>query len=149
MHICVTHVDARTGIPCTLAPMSHGPAFPKVKGLAVEFGNQTQWPTNEPLFFGTCDDDADLTVPGVIKPLTPTEYAIERQKENDTKALQVRERREFLLRTQVDSYNPMRWESLTPEQQDEMRAYRQALLDVTDQPGFPWDVQWPVPPELR
>ncbi|WVR18093.1 tail fiber assembly protein [Burkholderia phage Bm1] len=23
------------------------------------------------------------------------------------------------------------------------RAYRKALRDLTDQPGFPWDVQWP------
>lgn len=25
-------------------------------------------------------------------------------------------------------------------------AYRQALRDITAQPGFPWDVQWPVAP---
>ena len=146
MHICVTHVDARTGIPCTVAPMSHGPAFPKVKGLQIEFGNQTQWPTNEPLFFGTCDDDADLTIPGVIRSLTLDEYQLEQRKENDTKAMQVRERRDWLLRTEVDSFNPMRWESLTTEQQDAMRGYRQALLDVTAQAGFPWNVTWPVAP---
>ena len=147
MYISVTHVDARTGIPCTVAPMSHGPAFPKLKGLVVEFGNQTQWPTYTPLFFGTCDDDADLDVPGVIKALTPEEYQLERQKENDTKAMQVRERRDFLLRTEVDSYNPIRWESLAPETQAAVRAYRQALLDVPLQAGFPWDVQWPTKPE--
>ena len=147
MHICVTHVDSRTGIPCTVAPMSHGPKFPEVKGLVVEFGNQTQWPTYTPIFFGTCDDDADLDVPGVIRALTPEEYQLERQKENDTKAMQVRERRDWLLRTEVDSYNPMRWETLTPEAQAAMRAYRQALLDVTAQSGFPWDVQWPAQPE--
>jgi len=146
MHICVTHVDARTGIPCTVAPMSHGPAFPKVKGLQIEFGNQTQWPTNEPLFFGVCDDDADLTVSGVIKSLTPDEYHLEQRKENDTKAMQVRERRDWLLRTEVDSFNPMRWESLTTEQQDAMRVYRQALLDITSQDGFPFDVTYPTKP---
>jgi hypothetical protein len=26
-------------------------------------------------------------------------------------------------------------------------AYRQALRDVTEQPGFPWDVNWPTQPE--
>lgn len=25
-------------------------------------------------------------------------------------------------------------------------AYRQALRDITEQPGFPWDVVWPEPP---
>lgn len=25
-------------------------------------------------------------------------------------------------------------------------AYRQSLRDITTQPGFPWDVQWPVAP---
>lgn len=148
MYICVTHVDARTGIPCTLAPMSHGPTFPPVKGLNIEFGNETQWPTYTPLFFGTCDDDADLTVPGVIRALTLEEYQFEQQRENDIKAQQVREQRDFLLRTQVDSYNPMRWETLTPEDQDKMRVYRQALLDVTNQPGFPWAVEWPRYPML-
>jgi hypothetical protein len=28
----------------------------------------------------------------------------------------------------------------------ENRAYRQALRDITDQPGFPWDIQWPQKP---
>ena len=147
MHICVTHVDAATRIPCTVAPMSTGPSFPKVKGLHIDFGNQTQWPTYTPLFYGTCDDDADLTVPGVIKALTPEEYAHAQFMENDTKAAQVRERRMYLLRTEVDAINPMRWETLTPEQQQSWRDYRQALLDVTTQAGFPWNVDWPVRPE--
>jgi hypothetical protein len=146
MHICVTHIDARTGIPCTVAPMSTGPSFPKVKGLNIEFGNQTQWPTNEPLFFGTCDDDADVSIPGVVKILTADEFAHERFKENDTKAAQVRERRQYLLITTVDSVNPMRWETLSSEEQEAYRAYRQALLDVPQQAGFPWNVVWPEHP---
>ena len=74
MHICVTHVDAKTGIPCTEAPMSHGPAFPDVKGLVIKWGNESQWPTNYPLYYGECDDDADVTIPGVIKVLTAEAY---------------------------------------------------------------------------
>lgn len=74
MYICVAHVDARTGIPCTVAPMSHGPAFPAVKGLRVEWANQSQWPTDFPLFYGTCDADADTTIPGVVRALTQAEY---------------------------------------------------------------------------
>lgn len=26
------------------------------------------------------------------------------------------------------------------------RTYRQALRDITDQPGFPTDIEWPTPP---
>lgn len=37
MHICVTHVDVSTGIPCNIAPMSQGPSFPLVKGLYIEW----------------------------------------------------------------------------------------------------------------
>lgn len=74
MHICVTHVDARTGIPCNIAPMSHGPAFPAVKGLRVEWANQSQWPTDYPLFYGTCNDDADMSVPGIVQMLSQSEY---------------------------------------------------------------------------
>lgn len=146
MYICVTHVDAVTGIPCTIAPMAQGPAFPAVKGLVIVFGNQTQWPTNTPLFYGTCDDDADVTIPGVIRTLTAEEFAFEQQKENDTKASQMREYRDHLLNTTVDTLNPIRWESLTPEQQGAWRTYRQALLDVTSQAGFPWNIQWPTVP---
>lgn len=29
----------------------------------------------------------------------------------------------------------------------EMAAYRQALRDITAQPGFPWNVQWPEQPK--
>lgn len=146
MHICVTHVDAQTGVPCTQAPMSTGPSFPKVKGLNIKFGNQTQWPTNTPMFYGTCDDYADLTVPGVIKAMTPEEYAHAQFMENDTKAAQVRQHRDYLLSTVVDSINPMRWEAMTLEQQDAWRTYRQELLDVPQQAGFPWAINWPTPP---
>lgn len=147
MYICVTHVDSRTGIPCNIAPMSHGPDFPKVKGLVIEFGNQTQWPTDHPLFFGSCDDDADISVVGVERTLTADQYADEQRKENDTKAMQVRQYRDHLLRVQVDAINPMRWELMTEEKRNAWRVYRSALLNVPQQGGFPWAVNWPDLPE--
>ena len=33
-----------------------------------------------------------------------------------------------------------------PVDQSAWAAYRQALRDVTAQPGFPWDITWPVAP---
>lgn len=76
MYICVTHVDAKTGIPCTEAPMRRGPVIPEVKGLKVRCANYTQWPTDTPYFYGTCDDDADTSVAGVIKVLGEGEYKL-------------------------------------------------------------------------
>lgn len=74
MHICVTHVDARTGVPCDVAPMRKGPAFPAVKGLVIQWFNQTEWPTDRPLFYGTCDADADTTIAGIVSVLSEQEY---------------------------------------------------------------------------
>lgn len=35
----------------------------------------------------------------------------------------------------------------TPDMTDEQIAYRQALRDITDQDGFPFNVTWPTKPE--
>ena len=74
MYICVTHVDAKTGIPCTETPMRRGPAMPNVKGLKVRCADYSQWPTETPNFYGICDDDADVSMAGVIKVLSEQEY---------------------------------------------------------------------------
>ncbi len=54
-----------------------------------------------------------------------------------------RAKRDALLQTTIDAMNPMRWETLTEPQKDAWRAYRQALLDVPQQAGFPHDITWP------
>lgn len=46
----------------------------------------------------------------------------------------------------VDRVNPMWWAAMTPEQQAATAAYRQALLDITDQPGYPEVIDWPLKP---
>lgn len=52
-----------------------------------------------------------------------------------------RQNRDSLLSTVVDHYQkPLVWESLTTEQQDKVRVYRQALLDST--------TNWILPEEL-
>lgn len=52
-----------------------------------------------------------------------------------------RQNRDSLLSTVVDHYQkPLVWESLTVEQQDKIRVYRQALLDST--------TNWILPEEL-
>lgn len=43
--------------------------------------------------------------------------------------------------------NPLRWASFSTELQAAWAAYRQALLDVPAQPGFPDNIVWPTPPQ--
>lgn len=61
-------------------------------------------------------------------------------------ARSVRTERDALLANSVDRMNPMRWETLSEAEKDAWRAYRQALLDIPDQPGFPFAINWPVSP---
>lgn len=62
---------------------------------------------------------------------------------------EVRYQRDFRLETEVDpiASNTLRWSSLPAEKQQEWASYRQALLDITAQAGFPTDVAWPTKPE--
>lgn len=64
-------------------------------------------------------------------------------------AAQVRAERDNLLATVVDPIvsNNLRWAEMTTEKQAEWAAYRTALLDITDQAGFPHDITWPTKPE--
>jgi len=54
--------------------------------------------------------------------------------------------RNQLLRDHVDTVNPIRYAALTAEQQAELAAYRQALLDLPQQAGWPKAVAWPTKP---
>lgn len=69
------------------------------------------------------------------------------QIETDRLTREARAKRDTLLREVVDAMNPMRWELLTDTQRDAWRAYRQALLDVPKQEGFPNNITWPEVPD--
>ena len=78
-HICVTEVDAVTKIPCTVEPQRTGPSMPVVKGYTHLWHDQSTWPVElasdgtylrAPKYYGTCDDDADTTIAGVLEVLT-------------------------------------------------------------------------------
>lgn len=85
MFICVTHVDSKTKIPCFKKPMKNGPSYPDVKGLNIEWWDQSKWPLTHPddypKFFGTCDDDADVSLDGVVSVLTEDLYNSLREQE--------------------------------------------------------------------
>ena len=76
-----------------------------------------------------------------VEPLTPEEIEANTQ----SQWAKVRSQRDTMLRDNVDTMNPMRWETLTTEQQQTWRDYRQALLDVTNQDD-PYNIVWPMQP---
>lgn len=61
----------------------------------------------------------------------------------------VRSYRSWLLKEEVDAIagNALRWGALTTDQQQAWADYRQALLDVPQQEGFPETITWPTKPE--
>lgn len=83
MYICVTEVDAVTKIPCTVEPQRTGPSMPLIKNLKLDWADQSTWPVKvdktgvylrAPKYYGTCDDDADINIPGVLEVLSGEEW---------------------------------------------------------------------------
>ena len=61
-----TYVDALTGISIAKQPAANGPVFPAVTGLEYVWARESRYPTDVPEFFGTCPDDADTQIDGVL-----------------------------------------------------------------------------------
>jgi len=55
--------------------------------------------------------------------------------------------RDQLLKDGPDRINPIWFSAMTTEQQQAWADYRQALLDITDQSGFPMMIDWPARPD--
>ena len=94
MYICVTEVDAVTKIPCTIEPQRTGPSLPAVKGFEFKWQNSSTYPVElapdgtylrAPKYYGTCDDDADTTIAGVLQVLTEEEYNTLRAAEHEAR----------------------------------------------------------------
>jgi len=96
----------------------------------------------------TIDNDillSAMTVNGDVAPYIPPT-----QEELDIIAAKnVRSDRDFRLNYEVDPVvtNPLLWDELTLEKQEEWRQYRLALKDIPQQSGFPYSVTWPTKPE--
>lgn len=61
-------------------------------------------------------------------------------------AAKIRRGRDRLLHRHIDRINYIRWSSMSQAEQDAWTVYRQALLEIPQQPGFPNDITWPQPP---
>lgn len=100
-------------------------------------------PTDEDMTVNNNDLLAAMTAAGDVAPYVPPTQA-----ELDAAlSAQLRSERDNLL-VEVDAIagNALRWATLSADQQNVWAVYRQALLDVPQQTGFPNDVTWPVAP---
>lgn len=138
MYICITYIDAATKIPCNIAPMFTGPMYPELQDLTVEFWNESVWPTNFPLFYGTCNDNIDTTTPGIISILTRQQYENIKIAEFDARVNNVKNRATQIL-TNTD------WTAIPdvadPEKsnpylvnQNEFSAYRNVIRGIAINP---------------
>lgn len=65
----------------------------------------------------------------------------------EQKSIKERQRRDKYLTMFIDTLNGPRWESMSQTQKDDWITYRQELLDVPQQSGFPDNIVWPIKPE--
>lgn len=113
-YIVITEVDAVSKIPCTEEQQRTGPSMPDVKGLRLDWADKSTWPilTNKngvylraPKYYGTCDDDANTNIKGVLEVLSEKEWM---QRKHD----------EFYARRPYDSWiwdsSAMTWSSPVP-----------------------------------
>ena len=96
------------------------------------------------------DDGSDVNVQKLYDDLVksnPEPYVPPTQEQLDEqKATEVRYWRNLLLHEEVDSYvmNFMRWDEQPEDKKNKIKDYRQKLLDVPQQEGFPHNVTWPT-----
>lgn len=118
-----------------------------VKSLGYLEVKESSFPTPPPELNGKCRialDNPVMTSTGILErkykfiPLTTDQVTYMESKN--------RARRDEILKTDIDTMNPIRWEALTAEQKTAWTEYRQALLDVTNQAGWPANVNWPRKP---
>jgi hypothetical protein len=123
MYIQLTNIDADTGILCTEAPMRTGPALPNVKGFQFIFQNESDFPiasnpdgslSTAPLLYGTCDDDADTSLVGVLKVLSQVEFDADKQAEHQARKP---------YPSWVGDIDTMSWQSPVPYPQDDKQYY--------------------------
>jgi hypothetical protein len=62
------------------------------------------------------------------------------------KEAEVKAKRDGILLETVDRVNGLWWEAMPEEQKETWRNYRQALLDIPGQEGYPDTVAWPEAP---
>jgi hypothetical protein len=117
--------------------MRTGPTLPDVKGFQYSFANESAYPialnadgsyAKMPLYYGTCDEDADTSLTGVVKVLTETEFNADKETEHLA-------RRPYP--SWVGDLVTMSWNPPVPYPQDDKQYY-------WDEPSVSWKEQTPV-----
>lgn len=83
------------------------------------------------------------------KPATDTEPAMTAaEQETAYKAMKDAEQAKSVRQQRTEKLKDSDWTQLAdaPVDKAAWATYRQALRDITAQPGFPWSVDWPVAP---
>lgn len=85
-----------------------------------------------------------IEIDGIVRPMNVEEYAewlAEQSQRDAEQAATVRSERNRRLAA-------CDWTQLpdAPVDRQAWATYRQDLRDVSSQPGFPWNVEWPLPP---
>jgi hypothetical protein len=90
---------------------------------------------NGEVVFFTEEEEAELLVMRAEEEAKAPDYA--------------REKRDALLLSNVDPIvsNTLRLNDMSEDKRTEWTSYRQALLDIPEQSGFPNDITWPTKPE--
>jgi|SRR5690625_4370822 len=126
-----------------------------VYAIEREYQNAVHW---ENFWVGTPTIDGvwgepeimEWAVEGVPEPDSLIDLTARYQEEfmAEVRLNEVMQRKNNLL-SEVDAIatNPLRWGALTEEEKQALADYRQALLDVPQQEGFPDDIDWPQKPE--
>lgn len=137
IYLSITQIDATTGIICTAEPMRTGPAYPQIKNCNIVWCNKSTWPiattsdgahTLPPLFYGTCDDDADLSVSGVVATYTAEEYQALKTAEHQARKP---------YPSWVGNEETMTWNSPVPYPDDGGKYY-------WDEPSISWVSRTPI-----
>lgn len=152
MILIITHVDSKTGISVTKAPLINGPKLPDLPNLKVLWSKSSKFPTTVPEYVVEVDDGDYSEIEGVLQVLTAEESAAQYQqeledrkiKEYNLKANPIRDKRNRLL-DESDKYTIIDF-PISDTKRQEWFAYRAALRDITLQSTFPDEVVWPEKP---
>ena len=112
------------------------------KGVAYKSEHQVRqaiW-QGERKVFGKCETESDWAKHGVVR--TETEVQLTQEQ----LARQARAKRDRLL--SASDFYVMPDYPATEEGLAEVKAYRQALRDITKQNGFPHQIAWPTKPSV-
>lgn len=100
---------------------------------------------NESVLEGVADDSTCVIEKGEIKKKPVKKKTAEDIR--NKKIVAMRGQRDLLLMSTVDRINAVWWNTMSDAEKQKWNTYRQQLLDVPQQTGFPENIIWPEHPE--